>query len=78
MTELKNRIIAVMQDVFDLVQINENASSQNIEKWDSLGHLNLIVALEEEFDVLFEPEEIVAMTFMQVIVDTVENHLKQK
>jgi acyl carrier protein len=68
MNELKNKITAIMQTVFHSEQIDENASQQNIEKWDSLGHLNLIVALEEEFDVSFEPEEIAEMTSMEMIV----------
>jgi len=70
MNELKDRIIVVMKEVFDLVQIDENASQQSIEKWDSLGHLNLIVALEEEFNVSFEPEEIITMTSVQTIIST--------
>jgi acyl carrier protein len=72
MNELKDRIIAVMKCVFDLAQIDENASQQSIEKWDSLGHLNLIVALEEEFDVSFEPEEMITMTSLQLIVDKIK------
>jgi acyl carrier protein len=76
MNELKDRIIAVLQKVFELEQIDENASQQTIEKWDSLGHLNLIVALEEEFDVSFEPEEIAEMISVQIIINKVENYLK--
>jgi acyl carrier protein len=76
MNELKSKIILTLQKVFDLGEIDENASQQNIEKWDSLGHLNLVVALEEEFDVLFEPEDIAEMTSVQKIIDKIENHLK--
>jgi acyl carrier protein len=76
MNELKDRIIAVLQKVFELEQIDENASQQTVEKWDSLGHLNLIVALEEEFDVSFEPEEIAEMISVQMIINKVENYLK--
>jgi acyl carrier protein len=75
MNSLKDRIITVLQKVFELEQIDENASQQNIEKWDSLGHLNLIVALEEEFDVSFEPEEIAEMTSVQIIIRKIENYL---
>ncbi|MDR1340707.1 MAG: acyl carrier protein [Prevotellaceae bacterium] len=76
MNKLKDRIIAVLQKVFELEQIDENASQQTIEKWDSLAHLNLIVALEEEFDISFEPEEIAEMISVQMIINFIDNHLK--
>ncbi|MDR0603981.1 MAG: acyl carrier protein [Bacteroidales bacterium] len=65
----------MFKQVFD-TEVNEQSSQQDIEKWDSLGHLNLIVALEEEFDVLFEPEEIAEMTSVQKIISKIEAHLK--
>jgi acyl carrier protein len=74
MSELKDKIISVSQKVFGLEQIDENASQHNVEKWDSLGHLNLVVALEEEFDVSFEPEEIAEMQDIKTII----RKLKQK
>jgi acyl carrier protein len=76
MNELKDKIISILQKVFELEQVDENASQQSIEKWDSLGHLNLIVALEEEFDVSFEPEDIAKMTSVQIIINKVENYVK--
>ena len=32
---------------------------QDIEEWDSLGHMSMIGALEEEFDIMFEMEDII-------------------
>jgi acyl carrier protein len=34
------------------------SSPDNITSWDSLQHLNLVLALEQEFQVQFSPEEI--------------------
>ena len=41
-----------MSSVFGISKedIKDDASPDNIESWDSLKHMNLIVALEEEFD----------------------------
>ena len=36
-------------------------------KWDSLNHLNLIVELEDEFNVSFEPEDIAEMKSLDII-----------
>ena len=50
------RIKQVMSDVFniDINSINDTSSPDNIENWDSLKHMNLITALEEEFGVIFD------------------------
>lgn len=57
---MKNRIKTVMNEVFEC-SVSDDASQQNTENWDSLRHLNLMIALETEFDVEFEPEEIAVM-----------------
>lgn len=53
----------VLADVFgvDVSAINDEASVDTIEKWDSLNHLNLVLALEEQFKVSFSEEQIVEM-----------------
>lgn len=50
----------MMSAVFELPleSINEDASTDNIDNWDSLRHLNLILALEEEFGVSIPDEEV--------------------
>ena len=58
---MKNtKIKQVMSAVFEIPveSITDEASSDNIENWDSLRHLNLILALEEEFDVSIPDEEV--------------------
>ena len=49
------------------VKIDANASQTTCEKWDSLQHLNIIVALEDAFDLSFEPEEIAIMKNITII-----------
>jgi acyl carrier protein len=54
------RIKNVMSVVFEVPveSISNDASTDNIDKWDSIGHLNLILALEEEFNVSIPDEEV--------------------
>lgn len=56
----KTKIKQVMSAVFEIPveSITDDASSDNIENWDSLRHLNLILALEEEFGVSIPDEEV--------------------
>jgi len=60
MENLQQRIFKVMSLVFEvsLDKLNEDSSSDSIETWDSLKHLNLILALEEEFNIEIPDEEV--------------------
>lgn len=60
MATVTERIKNTMSIVFEVPEetINENSSADNIENWDSLRHLNLILGLEEEFDVSIPDEEV--------------------
>lgn len=71
---MEDRILEIMKDVFGTEDIDRTVSQKNCEKWDSLAHLNLIVELETEFGVSFEPEEIGEMTSF----DKVCEYLKTK
>jgi len=68
---MENRIKKVMSDVFniDIILINNNSSPDNIKNWDSLKHMNLIIALEEEFEIEFSDEEIVDSMNYALIVN---------
>ena len=58
-----------MADIFELdaSDIPDNASPGVVENWDSIRHMNLIVALEEEFDVRFNDTDIVDLITIPLI-----------
>ena len=60
MRDIKEKIGNVMAIVFEvgIDSINEDSSADTIETWDSLRHMNLILALEEEFNVVIPDEEV--------------------
>ena len=51
----------VLSSVFNINDINAllNLEYQSIELWDSIGHMELIVMLEEEFGISFETDDII-------------------
>ena len=58
---MDERIEKVIRQVFsglDGKEINAAWTSDDIEGWDSIGHLTLIVAVEKEFGIKFEVEEL--------------------
>ena len=51
----------ILQQVLGVEGLDATCSQSACEAWDSLHHLNLVVELEDAFDVTFEPEEIAVM-----------------
>lgn len=72
---MDNRIIEIMEEVFNTKGIDTTASQQTCDKWDSLHHLNLIVELENEFDLEFEPEEIAGMKSFEAVKRVIQSKL---
>jgi len=66
-----DRVQNICADVFALSieQITPESSPQTISTWDSLQHLNLVLAIEQEFGTQFAPEEIEQMLSVQHIID---------
>ena len=58
--DIENRIKTVISSVLNISksEINNKTSSDTIKSWDSLKHMNIIVGLEEEFDIEFDADEI--------------------
>ena len=69
MTEIKQKVLKTMADVFeiDVADIPDNAAPGIVENWDSIRHMNLVVALEEEFDIRFNDIDIVDLININLI-----------
>jgi acyl carrier protein len=60
------RILSVLRKIFPNVNIDSNVD--NLEDWDSINHLRCILSLEEEFNIMFTPEEIMEMDSVKKIM----------
>ncbi len=71
---MKDKVKKIIASVFNLEvdSIKDDASPDNILNWDSLNHMNLIVSLEEEFNIRFTDEEISDMLNLELIVYTIK------
>lgn len=58
--EIKERLQEIFRDIFDdeKLEIREEMSAKDIEEWDSLAQINLIIGIEKEFGVKFNLEEV--------------------
>ena len=68
------RVRAIVADIFNLPlgRVRADSSPDNIEAWDSLQHLNLVLALEQAFAVQFTPEEIEQLLSVELIAALIE------
>jgi acyl carrier protein len=69
MNELEIKLKNVMSIVFELEpsKINDNSSPENLENWDSLRHMMLIGALEDEFEIQFTDDEMLELLNYKLI-----------
>ncbi len=63
----------VFRDVFDdeSIEVNDATTSDDIEDWDSLEHINLIAAVEQEFGMKFNMGQVVTMKNVGEMVDII-------
>ncbi|HWO58632.1 MAG TPA: acyl carrier protein [Umezawaea sp.] len=47
----------------------ENLKYREIEEWDSVGHMALVAAIEDEFDVQFDTDQVIDMSSFKVALD---------
>jgi acyl carrier protein len=77
---LFGRLCRIAADVLEVPQdrIRADSSTETVESWDSVHHLNLVLALEQEFNLQFEPEEIDEMNSIERILTVLENKLNHR
>ena len=61
--EIYERLNNVFRDVFDdeSIVVKPETTANDIEDWDSLEHINLVVAVEQEFGMKFNMNEVTTM-----------------
>jgi acyl carrier protein len=56
-------------------QVNDSTSPQTVAQWESLRHIKLVLALEEEFDIHFSDDEVHSLLSFGSICDAVGRKL---
>ena len=73
----KNQILEEVQEIFREVLDNEEivlaseTTADNIEEWDSLTHIQLIVAIEKHFKIKFTSKEILSWQNVGEMIDCI-------
>lgn len=69
---MQEKVLKIASDVFS-TPINRDDKIGCCEAWDSLGQLNLFMALEGEFGVKFSPDEIINTDSIEAIVELIKS-----
>ena len=64
----------IMVDTFDLddLTITRDTTAADIEEWDSLSHIRLVVAIEREYRIKFTNAEIESLANVGELMDTIQ------
>ena len=60
--QILSEIQSIMRDVLDedIIVLDETTTAEDVEGWDSLTHIQLIVAIEKHFKIKFTSREILS------------------
>ena len=77
MADLLTRLEPVFRDVLDNpgLRLSRETNASNLEGWDSLAHVNLVIAIEQEFGVRFTLEELEHLETVGDIIGLMERKL---
>ena len=73
----KNQILADIQEIFrevldnEEIEINFETVADDIEEWDSLSHIQLIVAIEKQFKIKFSSKELMEWKTVGDMIDCI-------
>ena len=69
------KLTEIFQDIFDNDDVIATPvlTADDVEEWDSLSHIRVIVTIEEEFDIKFSVSEIVELNNVAEMVALIES-----
>ncbi len=74
--KISEKLANILSTVFEkTILTGDNFSMESGDEWTSLKHIELIVMLEEEFEISFEPEMIPELTSQQKLLEYIEKKL---
>ena len=79
MSDILNELQPIFQDIFedDELSITAESNADTVEDWDSLAHITLIVAIEQEFEIKFALGELEAMKNVGDMVELMQTKLSE-
>lgn len=75
--EIKEKVFEIIANVLNVsvTEVTLESTVGDFPSWDSLGQLNILQSVQDEFDVEFEPEEMMDIEDVNDIIKAVESKL---
>ena len=71
--EIYEKLTEVFEDVFDeALELTDEMTAADVEEWDSLTHITLLSAVEDEFDIKFDMKAVQGLKNVGAMVDLIE------
>ena len=74
--EVFEKLNGIFEDVLDLDEtpsLTDETTANDIEEWDSLAQIQLVVAIEKEFTIKFTAKEMISWRNVGEMVDTIQS-----
>lgn len=74
---LESRLTEVFRTVFDddTIELSRSLTADDVDGWDSLSHVNLLLAIELEFDIEFKAHEVQSFNNVGELMDNIAGKL---
>jgi acyl carrier protein len=74
------QVIEIFRDVLDndKIELSESTIAKDVEEWDSLNHIQLVVAVEKKFSIRFTALEIQSWTNVGGMIDSIVSKCNPK
>ena len=75
--DVQEKVIQVLVNILQVLpeEISTKTTSDDVEKWDSMNHINMILALEQEFGIRYDEEQVVSMLSVGEIIEATKGML---
>lgn len=72
----KERYDRIVNEIFELngMPINESMTRGNTEKWNSLLHLTFVTAIEDEFEIMLDTQDILSLTSYSAGLEIIDKY----
>ena len=77
MQEIKEKLTEIFREVFDnpLIEITPETTADDIDEWDSMNHINLILMVELKFNIEFTQQEVMRFNNVGDLMKTIQSKI---
>jgi len=77
--EIESRVKNILSNILGVSEdeINKDSSPNTIETWDSMKQIDLVISLEEEFEIEFFNEQIIQIVDYKSLVEVLKESISE-